>query len=193
GMALGLLFVRYGPDALPLLRRLTAPLFDGLVVAALLVFGVVLVVTDKLGIHGSVVDVLGPLSLPELAALIFLLAFQQGIVARFLSLPWLVWLGEISYAIYILHKPIWYLLGAPLWQALDAVSLATVRLIPDNLVFFAAFSAVVVLVSGLSFRLLETPLRRAIRQRWGQPRPLGPLETPTLKRHAVPLGGDQAR
>lgn len=193
GMALGLLFVRYGADALPLLRRLSAPHFDGLIVVALLGFGVVLEVTSKLGVYGSGVDVLAPLALPALTAIIFLLAFQRGLVARFLSLPLLVWLGEISYAIYILHKPIWFLLGAPLWQALDGASLATIGLIPDNLVFFAAFAALVILVSGLSFAFLERPLRRAIRQRWGQPRPLGPLETPTLPRRAISLSGDQAR
>ena len=191
GMALGLLFIRYGPEALPLLRRLTSPLFDGLIVVALVVFGVALVVTDKAGIHGVVVDTLGPIVLPSLAAIIFLLAFQRGVIARVLSLPLLVWLGEISYAIYILHKPVWYLLGAPLWEQLDAASLATLHVIPDNLAFFVAFSALVILVSGLSYHLLERPLRRAIRSWWGRPKATLPQALPqSAAPTAAPFAND---
>ena len=44
------------------------------------------------------------LALPA-AVLIFVLAFQQGAISWVLSLRPLVWLGEISYAIFLLHFP----------------------------------------------------------------------------------------
>jgi peptidoglycan/LPS O-acetylase OafA/YrhL len=175
GMALGLLFTRYGRDALPLLRRFSAPAFDALLVATLVVFGVLLLVADRLGIHGGLVDTLGPASLPPMAAIIFLLAFQRGVIVKLLSHPLMVWLGEISYAIYILHKPVWFLLYKPLWAALSAVSLAAVGHVPDNLVFYIAFSILVIIISGLSFQFLERPLRRAIRLRWGRPKRVEPV------------------
>lgn len=169
GAALGLLFTRYGRESLPPLRRLSGPACDALIAGALILFVALLAVADLLGVDDNVVDVLAPFVLPLLCAVILLLAFQRGWIAKALGLPFIVWLGEISYAIYILHKPIWYLLYQPIWAALRAGSLALTGREPGNLAFFTAFAVVVIAASGLSFRFLERPLRRWIRARWSQP------------------------
>lgn len=169
GMALGLLFTRYGREALPLLRKARGPVFDTLITTALLVFGVLLVVPSKFGIYGGAVDTMGPITFLPMATIILLLAYQSGVVARLLSLPLVVWLGEISYAVYILHTPLWYVLSSPLWYVLNAASLALTQHAPDDVALFVAFSLTTVAAAGLSFQFLERPLRRAIRMRWGQP------------------------
>lgn len=40
---------------------------------------------------------------PLYAALIYLMALEQGFISKALKHPWLVWLGEISYSIYLVH------------------------------------------------------------------------------------------
>ena len=72
---------------------------------------------------------------------------QRGPVARLLSLPPLAWLGAISYGVYLWHWPIFLILngertGWSGWQ------------------LFAARCAVTVAVAGLSWWLLEQPLRK---------------------------------
>jgi peptidoglycan/LPS O-acetylase OafA/YrhL len=192
GAALGLLFTRYGFEALPPLRRLASPAspaFDALIAGALILFGVMIGVADRLGVHGATVDTLAPFSLPLLAGIILLLAFQRGWIARALGLPFIVWLGEVSYAIYILHKAVWTLLYQPLWAALRAVSLALTGREPGNLALFLAFAVVVITIAGLSFRFLERPLRRWIRARWG-----GPAAPPDLfGAHPQPVASREAR
>lgn len=169
GMALGLLFIRYGRDALPLLRKANGPVFDALIIVALIVSAGLLVFSHKLGIHGASVDTMGPIMLLPMAAIILLLAFQRGVIAWLLSHPFAVWLGEISYAVYILHNPLWFVLSHPLWAVLKAVFLTLTHHAPDDVAMFVAFSLTVVASAGLSFQFIERPLRRAIRQRWGQP------------------------
>src|SRR2546429_3636220 len=54
---------------------------------------------------------LGPLCAavvaPLLALLVYALAWGRGRLAAFFALPAMVALGEASYALYILHEPIW--------------------------------------------------------------------------------------
>jgi peptidoglycan/LPS O-acetylase OafA/YrhL len=44
---------------------------------------------------------------PVFVFLVYLLAFQQGWLARFLGHPKMVLLGEASYSLYMLHNPLW--------------------------------------------------------------------------------------
>ena len=169
GIALGLLFLRYGSVIPSSLRRMRGWVFDGLIAAMLALLVAALVALENLNLANADVDIGAPVTLPMLAALILLLAHQRGALARILSTGPLIWLGEISYAVYVLHKPLWYLLSGPLWSAVDAVSLASARRPASNLALFAAFVALVIACAGLSFRCLERPLRRLIRMRWGQP------------------------
>ena len=96
--------------------------------------------------------------LAVLYGLVILGAARPGhLFYRALSLRPLIYLGEISFSIYILHDPIamWWeplvleVFGAPLPTIVD----------------FPLYVTVVLAVSALSFRYVETPMRRRIR-RW---------------------------
>lgn len=84
---------------------------------------------------------------PVNALLIAGLAFGGGIVARLLSTRAAVYLGQASYAMYILHVPIlwWYLR----WHGASA----------------ALYVGVVIAVSALVFRFVEEPANRWLRAR----------------------------
>lgn len=96
------------------------------------------------------------LLLPFYAWLLFGLALNGG-PARVLSCEALVFLGNASYSLYILHAPVaswmrmfWkYILGAP----------------PEGGVFVLCYTGVVVAVSGLAFKVFEEPLHRCLRKR----------------------------
>lgn len=84
-----------------------------------------------------------------------------------LALPGFVLLGEASYSIYILHLPLrlW-------WDSIhDALGLG----LPAWL-FYALYCGLVVVASILSFRYVETPLRRLI----------GSLRVGRLAKRSVP-------
>lgn len=93
---------------------------------------------------------LGGLLLPLFALLIFTLAEGQGVLARVLSLPLIVLLGEASYGIYILQIPVAYILRIPPPHA--------------SLRVFAMYSATLLVISLLSLRFIELPLRSRIRR-----------------------------
>jgi peptidoglycan/LPS O-acetylase OafA/YrhL len=91
--------------------------------------------------------------------LLVLGAATEGHLAfRALSAAPLVFLGNASYAIYALHEPV-----ALWWEAYGPARFG-LRLPPwfD----FPLYAALVIVLAGLCFRHVETPLRRVIR-RWG--------------------------
>lgn len=82
----------------------------------------------------------------------------RPLVLRWLAWPVMIFLGEVSYSIYILHIPLGFWWG----KLLDLIN---INLPP--VVDFALYAAFVVLASGLCFRFVETPARRWInRQPW---------------------------
>ncbi|WP_019734555.1 acyltransferase family protein, partial [Mycobacterium avium] len=88
---------------------------------------------------------------------------QRGVVARVLALPPLVWLGTISYGVYLWHWPIFLALNGERtgWAGLP---------------LFAARCAATVAVAAASWWLLEQPIRR-----WRPARvPLLPLAAATV-------------
>jgi peptidoglycan/LPS O-acetylase OafA/YrhL len=89
------------------------------------------------------------LMIPLFAMLIFSLAQGAGWLARLLSLPVIVLLGEASYGVYILQIPISYALHMP-------PPYTSFRL-------FAIYAVVLLLASMLSWRFIESPLRTRIR------------------------------
>jgi len=90
-------------------------------------------------------------------------ATAQAFLARFLGSAPLVWLGEISYSVYMVHFPvllvlrrIWERAGFAEWPASGKA---------------AAFAATIVVVIGLAavlFYLVERPARTRLRDRMGK-------------------------
>jgi peptidoglycan/LPS O-acetylase OafA/YrhL len=82
----------------------------------------------------------------------------RPLILRWLAWPVMIFLGEVSYSIYILHIPL------ALWWG-KLLDLLNLRLPP--VIDFGLYAAAVVLASALCFRFLETPARRWInRQSW---------------------------
>jgi peptidoglycan/LPS O-acetylase OafA/YrhL len=88
------------------------------------------------------------------ATLIAVIACSTGPVARALSLAPFVWLGRISFSIYLLHLPLAALFGKlpVLRPALDVPSL--------RLVVAAVFIAVLLALSEVTYQVIERPFRR---------------------------------
>jgi peptidoglycan/LPS O-acetylase OafA/YrhL len=87
------------------------------------------------------------------AALIWIMASGTGLIGRFFSSPLFVFLGEISYATYMLHQVM-----------MDAYRnyLPWLPAIPHQLEFLA-FAAVLLVTSALVYLFIEQPLRTRIR------------------------------
>ena len=92
------------------------------------------------------------LLVPFFVCLILGLSKDQGAFKKLLSLPLLVTLGEASYGIYILQIPVSYLLHAPPPH--------------HSLITFASYLMVLLVVSLLSWRFIELPLRTYTRRRF---------------------------
>jgi peptidoglycan/LPS O-acetylase OafA/YrhL len=166
GMALGLLFVRSKrasatSSTLSLLRWSDRRLDRAIALVAAL-FLALLLLASAVGYTTGELDSMAVYALPFFAALIGLLAFGRGVVARALAHPRMLWLGEISYGVYIVHWPVWWLLSL--------LAVSALHLPASNPLLFVAYLAAVLLVAGASFVYLERPARRFIRARWAPPK-----------------------
>jgi peptidoglycan/LPS O-acetylase OafA/YrhL len=87
------------------------------------------------------------------AVLIWVMASGTGLIGRVLALRLLIFLGEISYGIYLLHQVLifGYSIHAGIMPPIPTVLL------------WPAYLAVLLTVSSLSYFLLEQPLRAKIR------------------------------
>lgn len=87
-------------------------------------------------------------AIPFYALLVWGLATNTGVLARLLSLPALVLLGEASYSLYLLHIPVYAALAG---LNLDLAGPA-----------YAGYLAAAISASLVMYLLLERPLRRWI-------------------------------
>lgn len=91
-----------------------------------------------------------------LAVVIFYTARYEGMTARFLALPAMVWLGEISYSLYVVHT--WTL--RPLIR--PPISFNDVYLV-DMILRVTMGIAFTIIVSAGTYMLIEQPARRYLR------------------------------
>jgi peptidoglycan/LPS O-acetylase OafA/YrhL len=89
---------------------------------------------------------------PAYGALIFLMANERGYIAKFLTNKLFVWLGEISFSLYMFHLSIIFFLLK--FQPSFSNQ-------PDWVFPIVAF-LICLCVSHLNYKLIETPCRRAI-------------------------------
>jgi peptidoglycan/LPS O-acetylase OafA/YrhL len=152
GMALGRLFIVHRT------RYHAPPRIAMLALLAFLGAGLVLLLVNAIP---------GPLPLtgllaPAWGALIYSCAWGRGTLPQWLGRRVMITLGEASYAIYMLHWPLWWwftrLLGVPDEQN------ATLTM-PSGLLF-AAYCLMLVALSLIVFARVETPARRVIRERF---------------------------
>jgi peptidoglycan/LPS O-acetylase OafA/YrhL len=89
---------------------------------------------------------------PAYGALIYLMANERGYISKFLTKKLFVWLGEISFSLYMFHLSIIFFLIK--FQPSFSNQ-------PDWVFPLVAF-AICLCVSHLNYKLIETPCRRAI-------------------------------
>jgi peptidoglycan/LPS O-acetylase OafA/YrhL len=95
-------------------------------------------------------------AIPFFTLLIYSLVCGESRLASLLSTPAMVQLGEASYALYILHRP--------LWDWVTRVYPAPAPDAPARLPFFLAYLGLLIALSLFAECFLEQPARRAIRQ-----------------------------
>lgn len=95
---------------------------------------------------------------PVYALLVYGLARGGGALGWLLSRPLLVRLGEASYALYILHHPVWLAVGVAAAAVAPWVELSSPRAL------FTVFLPVALVASWLSHRYVEMPLRGGVRR-----------------------------
>jgi peptidoglycan/LPS O-acetylase OafA/YrhL len=79
-------------------------------------------------------------------------------VARVLALPVLVYLGEISYSLYMIHAPMRMTLGKLMEPRLLQVSRVGASLMA------AGFLLVTIIAAAATYHIVETPARRWLRR-----------------------------
>ncbi|HEY1108637.1 MAG TPA: acyltransferase [Opitutaceae bacterium] len=98
------------------------------------------------------------ISLACAAVVLHVLAFPNSRLARCLALRSLVWVGLVSYFVYLFHRPVWYVLH---WAIFDRTP-AHLTLAAGGVTVLAL--GLTLLLAAASWRWLESPLLRFARQ-----------------------------
>jgi peptidoglycan/LPS O-acetylase OafA/YrhL len=85
---------------------------------------------------------------------IILISRNSGVLTKIFALKPLEYLGEISYAIYITHIPVLYILRQLIWK----------KYIFDIDIMFGIYMVVLLLSSALFYQLIESPAREFLRK-----------------------------
>jgi len=150
GVALGGLFARRRSDAPRARARLLSP-GPLSTLATIAIVGLL-----ATGIVPTVQLVADLLLMPLFAALIYTVAYNEGPIAAFFSLPPLLILGEASYALYLLHQPIWN------WMNHLAPQLPLTGSVRSIGLYFPVFLCIALGASLITLRAIERPARAAI-------------------------------
>ncbi len=107
-------------------------------------------ISDALGFEIALTN--GQLA-PLFLLFIIFLSLNRGIISRVFSHPWLVLLGEASFSLYILQRPVHGIYEKTFQKFIH---------LPEALHFYL-YLLILVLISIASYKLFETPARRLIR------------------------------
>jgi peptidoglycan/LPS O-acetylase OafA/YrhL len=166
GIALGRLFLHYGRAR-----------WASLMASAGILGWVALLGAGVLGLNtllaGTPLRALNAAFLYEALLLVFFgmmiygLAGGRGVAAKGLALPFMVLLGEASYAVYILQMPVASWVKGLTEHRMDPMMLPNNRFF-DTLPYFLAYVAILVMASIISHRVVESPARSAIKRIFSQ-------------------------
>ena len=92
---------------------------------------------------------------PAFLAIIIFLAKHQGFVTKIFTYPFLILLGEASYSLYILQKPVYGVYDKVIVPRID---------LPETLHFYI-FIILLIAISIASYKFLETPMRKIINKK----------------------------
>jgi peptidoglycan/LPS O-acetylase OafA/YrhL len=98
---------------------------------------------------------------PLFALLIYGLAKQRGWIARLLSTPAFVFLGEISYSLYLTHLTV--------WLNMDGFNREHFFLRQSSMLNFLFCLTLSLVLAAALYKGIEEPYRRAFRNRYGKP------------------------
>lgn len=136
------------------LQRLSAPNLNmaGLLLVSLLMMVLLVARLPLMAQSGIQFDYTNGLIAPLFLLFIILLALNTGKISAFLQHPWLVLLGEASFSLYILQKPLHGIYEKLMPPAID----------PAGALHFYLFVILLTTSALFSYWFFETPLRRFI-------------------------------
>ncbi len=124
-----------------------------LLLFTLLVIAILLIIRPNFEAWLAIkIDYTNGLIAPLFLLSIVLLAREQGKIATFFSFSWFVLLGEASYSLYILQRPIYGIYHSTIAKYLPL----------SEFIHFYLYLFLLIVVSILSYKLFETPLRQRI-------------------------------
>ena len=119
--------------------------FDWHIISLVLLYAIILRFDTIISYHNGMMAFI-------FVPLILLIAYNNGLITRTMTLSIPVFLGEISYSIYILQKPIYrWIKAIMLYFDMDN----------PTMIFYTAL-IVLIAASALSYHFLETPIRDRI-------------------------------
>lgn len=86
---------------------------------------------------------------------IYLISCNNGLITKFFAIKPLEFLGEISYAIYIIHIPVLYIIRSVLWDYFQ---------ISESNTLFWIYMPVLMIVSAGFYQFIEKPMRDYLRK-----------------------------